>query len=85
MSIWKVLTMSCDEASHIISDQLDRELTRLERYALKAHMISCARCKRFRGQVRLISQAAKRTPGMPPKVEKRIREALQAQSEEQAD
>lgn len=80
-TLWKVLTLSCDEATHILSDQQDRELTRLERAALKAHLVSCSRCKRFRRQLDLIREAAKRTPGMPPKVMKRIREALTSKAD----
>ena len=78
--VWKVLTMSCDEATVVLSDQQDRELTRLERAALKAHLISCGRCKRFRKQLDLIREAARRTPGMPPKVMERIRAALQEEA-----
>jgi hypothetical protein len=79
-NLWKVLTLSCDEATHILSDQQDRELTRIERAALKAHLVSCVRCKRFRRQLEVIKQAAKRTPEMPPKVFERIRAALADQA-----
>jgi len=85
MNVWKVLSLSCDEATHILSDQQDRELTRLERWALKAHLISCIRCKRFRRQVAFLRDAAKRTPGMPPKVKERIAAAIASETNSPED
>jgi hypothetical protein len=46
-----ILTLSCDGASRIISDQLDRELTFTERTALRLHTLGCRSCPRFMRQL----------------------------------
>ena len=46
-----ILTLSCDGASRLISDQLDRELTFTERTALRLHTLGCRSCPRFMRQL----------------------------------
>ena len=63
MSVFRALKMllalHCDEASHFMSDGLDRELTALERWALRLHLISCRACRRFRSQLAFLQAAAR--------------------------
>jgi hypothetical protein len=56
--IWFVLTIRCDAASLLLSDELDRPLTRCEKLAIRLHEISCRNCHRFRKQLALIQAAA---------------------------
>ena len=56
--IWFVLTIRCDRASLLLSDELDRPLTRWENAAIRLHEISCRNCQRFRKQLQLIRSAA---------------------------
>ncbi len=73
-AVWKILTLPCEEAARIMSDGMDRALTRVERIALRAHLISCRSCKRFRKQLTVIDAAAKATSEeMPDDVRERIR------------
>lgn len=47
---------SCRKASSLISDSLDRELTRGERFAMRFHLCICRVCRRFRHQLRFLHQ-----------------------------
>ena len=75
-SLWRILTLSCEEASHIASDDRDRSLTRFERTALKAHLFSCGNCKRFRRQLQMIHKAAAEVPDLPEDAKQRIQAKL---------
>lgn len=57
-SIWYVLTLTCDESSRILSDAMDRDVTRVERTALRLHNISCKSCKRFTDQLGFLRRSA---------------------------
>ena len=52
-----VLTLVCDESAHLLSDSLDRRLTRVERLALGLHLLICRNCRRFRRQIAFIREA----------------------------
>lgn len=75
-AVWKILTLPCEEASRIMSEGMDRELTRVERVALRAHLISCRSCKRFRKQLTVIHEAASEKEAMPDDVRARIEDNL---------
>ena len=51
--------LSCKDASQIISQSLDRQLTMRERFALKCHLLICRYCKRFSQQIQAIRVALK--------------------------
>ena len=51
--------LSCKDASQIISQSLDRQLTTRERFALKLHLLICRYCKRFSQQIQAIRVALK--------------------------
>ncbi len=57
-----LFTLSCREASRLISDALDRELTRRERWSLRLHMLLCTACKRFAQQASTIRMAIAKMP-----------------------
>lgn len=64
MSVWRaivlLLTLKCDHATHLMSDSYLRQLTPVERWALRLHQISCRYCRRVARQLRLLEEAARR-------------------------
>lgn len=76
MNLWKVLSLSCHEASHLASDGRDRELTKLERYALRAHLVGCNRCKRYQRHLESIGDALKDESKLSDEARERIRANL---------
>ena len=57
-----LLGLSCREASRLISESLDRELTLRERWSLRIHTFLCTLCRRFEQQSALIRGTL---PNMP--------------------
>jgi hypothetical protein len=57
-----LLRLTCCEASRLISDSLDRELTRRERWSLRVHTLLCTACQRFARQSTLIREAIANIP-----------------------
>jgi hypothetical protein len=47
-----LIGLSCDEASRLASEALDRELSRNERWALHWHTLVCRNCRRLLQQLR---------------------------------
>jgi hypothetical protein len=47
-SLKMILTLKCREASALIAEGADRELTSAERWALRLHLAYCSSCRRFR-------------------------------------
>jgi hypothetical protein len=76
MSVWKILTLPCEEASKLVSEGLDRELSRADRLALGAHMLSCRSCRRFRRHANTLRRAASEVEPMPPEAKDRVRRRL---------
>ena len=54
--------LSCREASRLISESLDRELTRREQWSLRIHTLVCTACRRFAQQTMLIREALANMP-----------------------
>jgi hypothetical protein len=52
--------LSCKEASRLISQSLDRQLTVRERLGLRFHLLLCDMCTTFRRQLGLIRVAVQR-------------------------
>ena len=50
-NIKKMLTLNCEQASRLMSNQQDAELTGSERRALKLHLLICRACRRYKGQL----------------------------------
>lgn len=54
------LMITCKQASQIISQSLDKPLSRSEHIKLKFHLFICKACTRFNQQLRMLSDAVKR-------------------------
>jgi hypothetical protein len=57
-----ILSLSCEEASRLTSDALDRELSRSERWALSLHRFVCRGCRRFKKQLDLMRALVSKSP-----------------------
>ncbi len=57
-----ILGLSCEEASHLTSDALDRELSRGERWALRLHTLFCGGCRRLKQQLDLMRALLSKSP-----------------------
>ena len=49
--------LNCKEATRLISESQERELSLLEKMPLKFHVMMCSGCKNFSEQVPFLSQA----------------------------
>ncbi len=47
----RLLNLNCEAASALISQSLDRDLSRFERYAIRTHLAYCGACRRYKRQV----------------------------------
>jgi hypothetical protein len=86
--VWRLLNLPCDGMTRLASESLDRDLSRLERLALRSHLIYCSGCRQYARQVRLLSVAMRQLfarlesgeplpgAGMPEDVRERIKHAL---------
>lgn len=81
--------LTCKQATHLVSERLDRKLSRRERFALRLHVWLCNNCRRFERQINYIRQAVKRggreghiptDKSLAPDSMDRIRKALQQHS-----
>jgi predicted anti-sigma-YlaC factor YlaD len=87
-TFWCLLNLPCDGMSRLASESLDRDLGRMERVALRSHLLYCAACRRFQLQIKLLRCAIGRlareveaedpSPGtvLPDEVSARIKRAL---------
>ena len=55
--LWRLLNLPCEGMSRLASESLDRDLNRLERLALRSHILYCAACRRYLRQVKLVRSA----------------------------
>ena len=60
ITLWRLLNLPCREMTHLASESLDRDLDRLERVILRAHLLYCSGCRRFLKQIALVRLAASR-------------------------
>ena len=83
-----LLTLKCDRATHLVSDSFERDLTPVERWAVRLHHISCRYCRRLARQLKLIHAAARRTDssnrGLSPEARKRVAAAIAAAGSQQS-
>ena len=54
------LKPTCHEVHRLISEGLDRKLTRVERLRMQLHLVICDICRRFSAQMQLLHQAMQR-------------------------
>jgi hypothetical protein len=77
---------SCRRASHLISDQHERSLSRPERMSLGVHLLGCRPCRRFRRAVRWLDRTLASAAGdasLPIEARERIRLALEQAAREE--
>jgi hypothetical protein len=48
------MTFSCKHAARLVSESMDRPLSRRERFSLGFHLLVCGLCRRYRRQLRLM-------------------------------
>lgn len=56
-----VLTLSCRDASRLLSDRSARRLALHERLALRMHLLICRGCRRFRNYLQMLDLALRPT------------------------
>lgn len=54
------MMMSCKQMTHLISQGLDRELSRRERMTLSLHLMMCRGCTNFRDNMQFLHKACHR-------------------------
>lgn len=52
--------MNCRQAARLLSEAMDRPLTRGERLALRLHTLLCSGCRNYRRQLAFLRQACRR-------------------------
>jgi predicted anti-sigma-YlaC factor YlaD len=87
-SFWNLLNLPCEGMARLASESLDSDLSRLERVALRSHVLYCAACRRYLMQLKLIRAALKQLgarlptddllpgPGLPDDARERIKRSL---------
>ena len=55
------LNLNCQRAARLLSDATERPLTRLERFGLRAHLLGCRSCRRYRRHLEQIAAALRST------------------------
>jgi hypothetical protein len=58
--IWRILTLTCDEATRLMSRRLDEPLPWPQRAAVRLHALICPACRRFLRQIRFLRAAVRR-------------------------
>ncbi len=51
-----MFAISCDKATRLMSDSMERKLTFVERFALVGHLLACKTSRRFRRQMKSLRQ-----------------------------
>jgi hypothetical protein len=86
--IWNLLNLPCEGMARLASEALDRDLSRLERFALRSHVVYCAACRSYLRQLKLIHAAMRQLsahlqtddllpgPGLPEEARDRIKRSL---------
>ena len=98
MNLWHnirmVLSLTCEESSRLLSNELDRTLLGPERIALRLHLVLCRHCRRFERNLRIfrrllghmnrknLSGDGLGTPLTPEAKARIVEKVTQAQSEE---
>ncbi|QKS28742.1 zf-HC2 domain-containing protein [Accumulibacter sp.] len=51
--------MNCKQATRLMSDEMDRDLSAGDRLALRLHTLLCSGCARYREQMSFLRQACR--------------------------
>ena len=92
INLWRLLNLTCEGMSHLVSESLDRDLIPPERFALRAHLVYCSACRRYDRQLLVLRRALCRLssrldhdpcacddlpgPGLPDDARERIERSL---------
>lgn len=71
-----ILTLKCEQSTHLVSNSLDRELSAAERWAVRLHYIGCWSCRRFGKQMRQLRNALQFHPKKTGEEERLSTEAM---------
>jgi predicted anti-sigma-YlaC factor YlaD len=86
--LWHLLNLPCEGMTRLASESLDRDLTRLERFALESHLLYCVACRRYARQLQVVRRALARLvsrlqtddplsgPGLPDVAREKIKQTL---------
>jgi predicted anti-sigma-YlaC factor YlaD len=81
-----ILTLKCEHSTQIVSESLDRDLSRVERWAVRLHYIGCYSCRRFGRQIRQLRDSLRQHPArtteaqrLSPAAMQRIEDAIRKQ------
>ena len=55
--------LTCKNATHLMSEALDRRLSRRERFNLRVHLLFCRGCRTFQGQMDFLRTASRSFTG----------------------
>jgi len=55
--IWMILTLNCEDSARLTSASMDRPLNSMERWAVAAHRLICARSRRLNSQMLKMNEA----------------------------
>lgn len=87
-TIKRILTLRCEESTRLVSESLDRDLPRGERWAVRLHALCCRSCRRYGRQILFLREAIRRGAREPetaalaagasltPEARERIKKAL---------
>jgi predicted anti-sigma-YlaC factor YlaD len=90
-TIWHLLNLPCEGIARLASESLDRELGRMERIALRSHVLYCKACRRYRRQIEHLRCSMRKLAGnieagvpapdlrLPDEVRERIKRALKGE------
>lgn len=51
-NIFRILTLTCDESSQLMSQKQETQLSRTERWALGLHLLICKSCRKYEKQLK---------------------------------
>lgn len=79
-----LLTLRCEESTRLMSDAKHRDLTGVERWAVRLHQVSCSYCRKVAEQLRLVDEAARKraatVSALPTDARSRISAALRKEA-----
>lgn len=75
-----LLTLRCEESERLMSDAFERDLTGVERWAVRLHFIGCKPCRKVRQQLadlqRLARDRAAEAATLAAEARRRIRQQI---------
>ena len=61
-NVFRILTLTCDQAARLMSGAQDRPLKKSERWALSFHLLICRLCRKYNRQLKLLRALLSRMP-----------------------